>query len=378
MINVGYGGRKVSIAMLRKDEEIYDVDFITPTVVKRPPISIRVSEKRLEDFMKRISAVTEAANSLRKARSLASEEERTVDTKAKQFIRDIEGLGQITYRQIIPLQIREKCKRLKSSCLELGIDEKVIQYPWELMHDGEDFICLKHAIGRYVSSKDFEAPFIDRSTPKERLNFLIIGDPLRGDPRYELPGATIETETLAEELSKIRGVQVKLLISDEADTMTVLNELPKGYDFIHYSGHAHFNAENPDESGLLLSDGLLEAFEITKYLDKPPILAFVNACESSRERSWSSEIAYENQVFGLAGAFLRRGAYYIGSLWPVHDDAAVDVALNFYKSVLNGVPLGESLRQAKVRAFKKNGGKEIAWASYILYGDPTLVLTRSA
>ena len=119
---------------------------------------------------------------------------------------------------------------------------------------------------------------------------------------------------------------------------------------------------------------LLEASDIKKYLDEPPILAFINGCESSQEKSWNDEIAYENQVFGLADAFLRCGAYYIGSLWPVHDDSAVQIAQDFYRCLLSGVSLGESLRIAKKNLFDKNGEKEFAWASYILYGDPTLTL----
>jgi CHAT domain-containing protein len=81
-------------------------------------------------------------------------------------------------------------------------------------------------------------------------------------------------------------------------------------------------------------------------------------------------------VEGLAAAFVYGGALgCIGSLWPVHDAPAHDLAIHFYKHVLRGEMIGEALRQArKAVKSKPEYARDITWASFVLYGDPTFRL----
>jgi len=256
--------------------------------------------------------------------------------------------------------------------MDFGLDESVLSYPWELMHDGTDFLCLKVPLGRYVSSGNSASSmtFVEREKGIG-VKFLLIVD-----PDGSLPGARKEGAAIKEELSAIDGVQIKMLVGDEADSVEVLSELGAGYDFIHYSGHAMFDAENPENSGILLADGLLKAFSLAGAVkNKPPILAFLNACESGRQADWGKgETRYENQVSGLSAAFLVNGINFIGPYFPVYDDAALMFSKNFYFAVLGGTPLGEAVRKSKKLIFDTFKGEEIAWASYSFWGDPTQTL----
>jgi len=113
---------------------------------------------------------------------------------------------------------------------------------------------------------------------------------------------------------------------------------------------------------MLLSDSLLKAFSLAGAVkSNPPILAFINACESGKQADWTKgETKYENQVLGLAAAFLINGINFVGSMWPVYDDAALSFARNFYYAILSGVSLGEAMLKSKKEIFDAFQGEVIA------------------
>jgi len=264
--------------------------------------------------------------------------------------------------------------------LQLIIDENLLGYVWELMHDGENFLCMK-PIGRKIASKEFFVPDVNTEL-RDNLNFLIIVDPKDKDTQYALPNAQIEGKRIQKMLKGFKNVNSKLLSGKDANRNAVLEELEKGiYDFIHFAGHASFNTEEPQESGLLLADDFLYANEILETIQqRPPILAFINACESSKTKSipeGEGEISFQSDIYGLASAFLQGGVFYIGALWPVHDDIAIQTAVSFYERFLSEQSIGTALMNAKQEIRNKYGNAEIGWLTYILYGDPTMYLKIS-
>lgn len=178
------------------------------------------------------------------------------------------------------------------------------------------------------------------------------------------------------------GVEVKTLIGKSATLPRVLPELGRGYDIIHYAGHAEFDMKKPRDSYLILRNKMhLKAKNITKQFEgkKKPIFAYINACKAGKRADREEkveDIEYANDVPGLASAFMEKGICYIGSVWPIHDDASADAAICFYENFLDGVSIGESLRRAKVEVYNKYNGKRAAWAGLVLYGNPTLTIVR--
>jgi CHAT domain-containing protein len=78
----------------------------------------------------------------------------------------------------------------------------------------------------------------------------------------------------------------------------------------------------------------------------------------------------------FAEAFLRGGiANYIGTYWPVGDDAALTFAQTFYPLLLAGKPLGGALLAGRSKV-RETGSAD--WADYIFYGDPAFVLKMPA
>ena len=67
---------------------------------------------------------------------------------------------------------------------------------------------------------------------------------------------------------------------------------------------------------------------------------------------------------------------FIGSSWPLPDISAGMLASEFYTNFLRGETVGESLRKARVY-LKDERKNDINWMAFILYGDPTIRLTRT-
>src|SRR5262249_41565983 len=82
----------------------------------------------------------------------------------------------------------------------------LLQVPWELSYDGEQFVALKFRVGRQViTSSAVPHPPAARQA-QGPLRVLMIADPTE-----TLPQAAEEVERLCELLGRMRGVEVTLL-----------------------------------------------------------------------------------------------------------------------------------------------------------------------
>lgn len=299
--------------------------------------------------------------------------------------RKAEQAGQILFDSVIPRYVAADL-RAPRLFVDFGVDEALVNYPWELMHDGEDYLCLKHYLGRFVNSRiaqfgHFQAPASSIGQSVDKLSILVISVP-RPDQRVNvgataggtlpplknLPGAEQETAKILEILAGIEGVEVKLLAKQDATYGNVYNALKTGHHHIvHYVGHAVFNNERPNWSALVLKDRDMTTGNICNFFGAhPPLLCFVNACDSGRTEGWSQNY----NIFGLAQAFLATGSYLIGSRWNLDDEPAVGFAAEFYQQLVNGgAPIGQALMEARKKTRDK-WRENFAWASYVYYGDP--------
>lgn len=295
--------------------------------------------------------------------------------------------------------------------LQLQLPRELMQYPWELLHDGYGLLCERYALGRKIfTPAQFSKPKSPR--PEGGIRVLIIGDPLfnadfleqariAGKVWAQLPGAREEAEQVAQSFEQFadifgntinfqRGVDTR--IHQKITRLEFRDMLRKGrYDIIHFAGHALFNPENPEQSAWLFSDGALWAQEIRNTLARvknPPWLVYANACEAAMSADNLRKAQYQGDVFGLATAFINQGvAAYIAPLWDINDSLAAQMAIDFYHALLlNTASLGEALYFARQMAKQQifGNGKSLVtnlspmpakigmgWASLVLYGDPT-------
>lgn len=269
--------------------------------------------------------------------------------------------------------------------LEVGLDEALLDLPWELLFDGEEFLCLKHAVGRFVNVSNVVIPGVQKIEPiaSSPLKVLVISVP-NPQPRSEalkfepLGEAAAETDAIMEMFADRPGtVEETMLRGSDATWNNVTRALrrPNRYHVIHFNGHAYFNSKKPYESSLVLHDQNMSTGQILNFCKaNPPVLFFMNGCETAATGS-KADLKGRYDIFGLARACLETGAFLLGSRHKVGDQAAAIFAKEFYRHLLDGVPLGRAVRDAR-RKCRADLPADFSWASYMFYGDPRLCFRR--
>lgn len=297
------------------------------------------------------------------------------DTGLLSRLAPAERLAQVG-RRMYGLLIPDAMQRLIEETKEfpLTITSNNPELPWELLHDGEGFLCLKRMFARMPAGQTFprRTRVAASQTQSRDIRVLLIHSE-SGEP---LPMARQEVDAVRKRLELMEPAPtVTLLGGSELTSARLTDELSLGnYDVVHYTGHAGFDAARPHLSYLLLpSLELFRAERVPRLLEGHPVV-FLNACESSRAARpevGSRTDSTVAQAQGLGAAFVYGGAQAcVGSLWPVFDDTAADFATTFYDQLIaRHQRVGEALRVARQRSFEARKDA-ITWAAYALYGDP--------
>jgi hypothetical protein len=386
---------QASIKLVQQDRELmqHAIKQITAVVTgqarKESTPEAVTAEASTEPPTPVVAVETEATRSALRA-YLFGETEPGVELTAplSSLVRE---MGDLMYRLFLPDTVQEY---LRTTTCSLTVATNDLELPWEFMYynhtpdapaegappndDAENFLCLSRPIARRLMGRPLPTdrpPRLDRPAKRQ---FLFIANPT-GD----LPGAEREVTAVVEALKQNWSdlIEVTELKGAEANGRH-LNQLLRSdrFDVIHYSGHAFFDDNDPDYSGLLLHGReIFFADKVRRLLGGRP-LVFLNACESARavNESRAAALSYNLQkpAQGLAASFVYGGALgCIGSLWPINDLRAARFAVEFYNQVLEGHLIGEAMRRARIR-IKEDAPDEITWAAFVLYGDPTFRLVE--
>ena len=93
-------------------------------------------------------------------------------------------------------------------------------------------------------------------------------------------------------------------------------------------------------------------------------LAVLSACDTGRGRISG------DGVIGLSRGYIAAGVpSIVVSLWPVSDQATMDLMSSFYKAMLAGADKAGALRAAMLETRKKFPDAN-AWAPFTIYGYP--------
>jgi CHAT domain-containing protein len=256
----------------------------------------------------------------------------------------------------------------------LILDNTTRRFPWELAHDGENFLCMKYDVGRKV-----ESPFWERKSgiKPEYRKALVVGLNYKWETNKKMWLYTAEREALAvgNQLEK-RGYTVKLLRSKgkPATREEVIRILSDGVSIFHFSGHGAYRMHQPEgqRGSLVLRDGYLTEEDLRSCFNKAkgaPYLSFLNACQSAKE-IYSSH---------FVDAFVEFGAeYVVGTFWPVYDEPSTKFSERFYSEIAEGQSIAHALYLARWQFISRKGLQESAtWPSFVLYGSPIHELPKA-
>lgn len=276
------------------------------------------------------------------------------------------GLGRNMFHRLLSEELRQQLRVLPVNALLCLVTNDTL-LPWELLMVDDTPLALRHGLSRQWLTTQHR-----RTTQwfaKPRLNCLLIGDPT-GDLR----AAEQEIEAVIEVLDTAPQAVHTTWFGGKLEQEAFLALLAKlEYDLVHFAGHARPGA-------LRLADGWLAAEHIQQAIKGNPFI-FLNACASAQEQLVAlpevlldragSTLPYTGQgINSLAAAFLTGGASgFLGTLWPVPDEAARQLAVDFYRLALQGYSTGEALQRARLRNHQQ-AAQALVWAAATLYGDP--------
>ena len=282
-------------------------------------------------------------------------------TLSDKNLEDLKHHGEQLWRTLVPAELHGELGRGDSLALEL--DEALVAVPWELMFDGAQFLCRRLSIGRIVATRQ----------PRRGDERRTVGTPIRvlvmaADAKGDLPEVRDEGEAIIDELEKHATVKARL--STAPDRAFALRYL-KDYDLVHFAGHADYRGR---QAGRQRLDPRRR--QAHRRRDRHARRRPAHAHGGRRQRlpvgpHRGLATATRTQVFGLANAFLTAGVrHYLGTQWEVVDGQSALFAAEFYRHLTDGKAIGAAVRHARAAVVERSGETALAWASYVLYGDP--------
>jgi pimeloyl-ACP methyl ester carboxylesterase len=287
-----------------------------------------------------------------------------LDNHGSLSFQDLKTFGGNLADLLLPHSIYSALKPFAEQPIVIVNDAPSSRLPWETLQIGDVYPAIKGGVVRRLLADNLSvAKWLEMRRKQPKLRILLIVN-----PTLDLEGAQKEGDTLARTFENYKDIEIDVLEGKQATKQACLEALSSGeYDVLHYAGHAIFTPGNPNRTGLICANKVLLRGDELTSLGSLPMLMVFNACEAARVRGIRNSVeAHIHHKIGFAEAFLRGGvANYVGTYWPVGDQAAASFAEYFYGDLLKGKSIDEALNHARQELFDRNLNE---WANYIHYG----------
>lgn len=249
--------------------------------------------------------------------------------------------------------------------LRLNDAPDLAEVPWELLHDGQDFLALSNqrALVRYL-----ELPQAIKPLPvKPPLRALVL---LSNPSDYPKLDIAQEWRQLNGALADVASTGLFEIESLERATVADLQQRLRknAYHILHFSGHGEFDASGSgdaqgalvfqDESG---AGQRVDALSFARLLRDHSTLRLVvlNACEGARGET-------RNVFAGVAQTLMGQGIpAVIAMQFPFTDNAAQIFASTLYGALTDRFPLDAAL--GETRKALANQAQGLEWATPVLF-----------
>ena len=263
--------------------------------------------------------------------------------------------------------MRNALLQSKSSHLAVVHDAAMSQLPWETLSIGAWTPAMTAGMSRRYAAENLSvARWSETRRLGDTLDVLLVANPTQ-----DLPGAQVEAQRLISVFTGRADIRLHVVQGALATRTRLLNDFRSGsFDVVHYAGHAHFDEHEPQRSGIICAGGEILSGADLSALQSLPALVFFNACESGRLRAAKPGRRIRRSLAttdGLAESFLRGGvANYLGTYWPVGDDAALAFSTALYSTIVAGSALGHAINRARAAV---RAAHSCDWADYMHYGS---------
>ncbi|HEV7669069.1 MAG TPA: SUMF1/EgtB/PvdO family nonheme iron enzyme [Thermoanaerobaculia bacterium] len=289
-------------------------------------------------------------------------------------LQEAKSLGGTLFEAIFPRSIFSRWREvrtrwgLKKRDLRLRLHFEragaLAPLPWELLYDGERFLCLS-ADTPIVHHPEFSGSVPDCTVAPPLQVLVVLPEPLR-QPDLDVYGEFLEIREELAPAIKNGSIVVEIL---ERPTFRGLMERLKAdppVHALHFAGHGEALPEFGDgrlwfqQDGRIRNADPIPGFALAPMLNDAKVrFVFINACEGGRSASIENpgNLAYRLLEAGIPAVLALRS--------PIGNQAAKKFARTFYHLLAKGCPLEESV--AAGRQALQTGAFGLAWASPVLY-----------
>ena len=240
--------------------------------------------------------------------------------------------------------------------------------------DSSSYLIEGHQIVYEPSASVLQAlrSEVSYRTPPSGL-LAILANPVFSSEYAQLPHSRTEAEEILALVPE--GEKTLAALGNDANRELALSGELGNFKYIHFASHGENHPEQPELSGIVLSQfdsqgrplqGELRLQDI-KNLQLPVELVVLSACKTAI----GSEIQGEGFV-ALPQGFMQAGAArVVVSLWNVKDESTAELMKHFYQALLaEGQSPSEALRTAQLWMLRdKKWHEPYYWAGFEIQGE---------
>ncbi len=166
----------------------------------------------------------------------------------------------------------------------------------------------------------------------------------------------------AQHIADLTGAECYL---EEEATSSRLSNVQAWRPFVHIAAHGTFRPDEPLFSAVYLADGPLTTLDLFG-LSLPTALLVLSACETGL-----GVVHPGDEIVGLSRACLHAGAQaLLLSLWRVEDAHTRDFMVEFYTSLVAGLPPAKALAHVQRQWLREEAtAHPFYWAAFSITGD---------
>jgi hypothetical protein len=314
------------------------INYKPPFAVKPESEKIKISTKVSKNMRGKIEDYVAVANEAMTAKKLTKKLEKT-------YFDDLRKLGEYLLKYLLGKRVNYRYRLTKNNILLIETDEKSLCYPYELILDGRDFVCLKNNVIRKIT---MNGETVTTEVPKT------FGKP----PRILFLNRSKDeaTQTL---LSNFSIENADIVVLDKGGAEEVLEDLTSGYDIISYIGTLESDQGEP---ALRWGRSLFPISDLIEKFNEPPKLFTIGNVIQQK-------MQYDEGAFNLALPFIKSKSNFLTNFISLPRENLVEFLLEFYKGLFSGSELPTALTNTRRRIFERYWGKNASWLCFTLFGD---------
>jgi len=221
-----------------------------------------------------------------------------------------------------------------------------------------------------LSSLLFPEP--ERS-PRPRVALLGAPDYSRFPGEDELDGAETEMESIEELFAPRGGVLGRKRVGRDATKAAfweLAGDAQAASSILHVACHAGFEKDEPMRSGLLLSDGRVDAAEIARRRLTFEEVVLSGCSTGERPMAVGGIPLAGDDILGLPGAFLEAGVRSVlVSIPPAEDRATARLTGYYHEGRASGVAPLPALQEAQKMMLADSGHPPHLWIGFTAYSS---------